>query len=693
MSPMNNYHEEEALGKGYDARLMKRLLAYARPYWAVILACVVLLLFITGAELARPFIIKIAIDDYIAPGPMVVWDDGREPEEGIYYQGRVYVSQHLLSDKHPDRPRVQLLTYEGSYYLVDGYMEGADYTVERDGDELILYSEVGRFTAAPLDDDQYSTFRQPDRDALIRLALIYLGIISLGFGLNYLQIYLLHRTGQLIVYNIRHQIFSHLQQISLRFFDTNPVGRLVTRVTNDTEALNQMFTGVLVNLFKDLFMLLGIVIVMLQLNIQLALVSFSLLPVVAIATVIFRIKARDAYREVRVRLARINATLAENISGMRTVQIFNREKKKHQEFYEINKAHFRASFRELKVFAVFRPFIDLVYFLALALLIWYGGGNVIQGIIPFGVLYAFIQYVEMFFRPINDMAEKYNIMQAAMASSERIFQLIDTPADIKSPEKPVPAKIEGKIEFRNVWFAYNPGEWVLKDVSFTVEKGQTVAFVGATGAGKTSIINLISRLYDIQHGQILIDGVDIKEMDIKQLRQNIAVVLQDVFMFSGTIADNIRLNTSIDSRQIQQIAEAVDAHRFINQLPHTYESEVKERGATISAGQRQLLAFARALAFNPKILILDEATASIDTETEQVIQRAMKTISRGRTTLVVAHRLSTIQSADNIIVMHKGKVREMGNHQELLAGGGYYFNLYQLQYKDQELNQAKKAPD
>ncbi len=684
MSEEHNYHEEEALGKGYDGRLMKRLLSYARPYWFIILGCIILLLFVTVTELARPYLIKIAIDDYITPGPLVVWEPGSEPQEGIEYRGQVYVPRHRLSEDYPGQPRTQLLNFEGNFYLVDGYMEGTDYSVLRDGNHLAIDSEAGLFTAALLADEDYKEFRRPDRDALISLALVYLGIITLGFSLNYLQIYLLHRTGQQIIYNIRHQVFSHLQRLSLRFFDTNPVGRLVTRVTNDTETLDQMFTGVVVYLFKDIFMLLGILIVMLQLNPRLALVGFSLMPLVVIATIFFRIKARGAYREVRVRLARINATLAENITGMRTVHIFHRMKKKHQEFNEINHAHYLAGFRELQIFAVFRPFIDFVYFMALALLIWYGGGSVIQGLIPFGVLYAFIQYIEMFFRPINDMAEKYNIMQSAMASSERIFQLIDTPVDIKSPEQPVPAEIEGKIEFCNVWFAYNPGEWVLSDVSFTIEKGQTVAFVGATGAGKTSIINLISRLYDIQQGQILIDGVDIKEMDLDQLRKNVAVVLQDVFMFSGTIADNIRLNSDIDDQQIQHLAEAVDAHRFISRLPRNYESEVKERGATMSAGQRQLLAFARALAFEPKILILDEATANIDTETEQVIQKAMNTISQGRTTLVVAHRLSTIQSADKIIVLHKGKVREMGSHQELLARGGYYYNLYQLQYEEQE---------
>jgi len=682
---MHNYHEEETLGKGYDARLMKRLLSYARPYRAIILLCIILLLLITVADLARPFIVKVAIDTYIAPGPLLVWDRGEEPTEGVLYQGKIYVHQHLLSENYPEQPMAQMLTYKGNYYLVDGYMERTNYTVEKYEERLTISSEIGNFTASLLAPEDYSAFRQPDRDALIKLALIFLVIISIGFILNYIQIYLLHRTGQHIIFNIRHQLFSHLQRLSLRFFDTNPVGRLITRVTNDTETLDQMFTGVLVNLFKDIFMLIGIIIVMLQLNTKLALVSFIMLPIVALATAIFRIKAREAYREVRVRLARINATLAENITGMRTVQIFNREKKKHSEFDAINKSHFQASYRELQVFAIFRPFIDLVYFMALALIIWYGGGNVVRGAIPFGVLYAFIQYIEMFFRPINDMAEKYNIMQAAMASSERIFALMDTSIGIQTPADPVKTEINGKIEFRHVWFAYNSGEWVLRDVSFTVEKGQTIAFVGATGAGKTSIINLISRLYDIQDGQILIDGVDIKEMDLALMRRNIAVVLQDVFMFRGTIADNIRLNNDLDHQQIEQIAKVVDAHRFISKLPNTYDSEVKERGATLSAGQRQLLAFARALAFDPQILILDEATANIDTETEQVIQRAMATLSKGRTTLVVAHRLSTIQSADKIIVMHKGKIREVGSHQELLEKGGYYYKLYELQYKDQEM--------
>lgn len=686
---MHDYHDEEVLGKAYDARLMKRLLGYAKPYWKVLVLSIVMLLFVTCAELARPFLVAVAIDNHITPQAMAVYEAGQEPADGIEYQGRVYVPAHSLTEIPAGLPRAQILRYQGDYFLVGTDLANLKYTMEPEGDGLRIDSESGQFYAEPLSATDYRMFRQPDVDTLVRLAGFYLLIIVIGFGMNYVQIYLLHRTGRHIVYDIRRQVFAHLQRMSLRFFDTRPVGRLVTRVTNDTELLNQMFTEVLVNLFKDIFMLLGIILVMLRLNVRLALLCFALLPVMIVATVFFRIKARDAYREVRVRLARINAYLAENINGMRIVQIFHREKKKHRDFDQINMSHYKASFREMKIFAIFRPFIDIMYFTGVALLIWYGGGDVIRGTLEFGVLYAFINYVRMFFQPINAMAEKYNVLQAAMASSERIFELMDTPEGIKNPESGVKHKFEGSIEFRNVWLAYNPGEWVLKDVSFRIELGQTVAFVGATGAGKTSIINLLTRLYDIQQGQILIDGVDIKTMDLNHLRRNIAVVLQDVFMFSGTIADNIRLNNEeINDQQIREIAEAVDANKFIDQLPRAYQSEVTERGSTMSAGQRQLLAFARALAFNPSILVLDEATANIDTETEQIIQRAMHTISKGRTTLVVAHRLSTIQNADQIIVMHKGKVREIGNHQELLARGDYYYHLYQLQYKDQELYPA-----
>ncbi len=680
---MQNYHEEEAIGKAYDSRLMKRLLTYTKPYRWILLLAVLLLVVLTLVDLAKPWLVRTAIDDYINAKVYTGWDPGEEPFAGALVNGKVLLPARKAEDQPGGNPYL-VVAHRGQHYLIEGSF-GIDYTVQEEGGQVYLVSAGARHPAQLIAKEEYGALRQPDISALIRLAAAYLVVLFAGFAINYLQVYLLNKTGQKIIFDLRHQVFSHIQNLSMRFFDSNPVGRLITRVTNDTETLNDLFADVLVNLFKDFFTLFGIVFVMLRLDWRIALICFALLPLVTVATVLYRRKARDAYRLVRVRLARINASLQESISGMRVIQIFHREKEQYEKFDKINTEHFEASYGELRVFAVFRPFINSMYSIGLALLVWFGGGQVIRGAIEFGVLFAFIDYIKMFFEPINNLAERYNVMQAAMASSERIFKLLDTESEIENVLEPVEQGILGKIEFRHVWFAYNPGEWVLEDVSFTVEKGETAAFVGATGAGKTTIISLISRLYDIQQGQILIDGVDIKDFDLDELRSSVAVVLQDVFMFSGSIADNIRLNNrEIDDQKIHQIAKAVDADKFISSLPQRYESEVKERGATLSAGQRQLLAFARALAFNPKILVLDEATANIDTETEQVIQKAMRTISRGRTTLVVAHRLSTIQNADKIIVMHKGKIREMGSHQVLLAQGGLYFQLYQLQYKDQE---------
>lgn len=680
---MQNYHEEEAIGKAYDSRLMKRLLTYTKPYRWILLLAVLLLVVLTLVDLAKPWLVRTAIDDYINAKVYTGWDPGEEPFAGTLVNGKVLLPARKAEDQPGGNPYL-VVAHRGQHYLIEGSF-GTEYTIQEEGGQIYLVSAGARHPAQLIAKEEYGALRQPDISALIRLAAAYLVVLFAGFAINYLQVYLLNKTGQKIIFDLRHQVFSHIQNLSMRFFDSNPVGRLITRVTNDTETLNDLFADVLVNLFKDFFTLFGIVFVMLRLDWRIALICFALLPLVTVATVLYRRKARDAYRLVRVRLARINSSLQESISGMRVIQIFHREKEQYEKFDKINTEHFEASYGELRVFAVFRPFINSMYSIGLALLVWFGGGQVLRGAIEFGVLFAFIDYIKMFFEPINNLAERYNVMQAAMASSERIFKLLDTESEIENVPEPVEQGILGKIEFRHVWFAYNPGEWVLEDVSFTVEKGETAAFVGATGAGKTTIISLISRLYDIQQGQILIDGVDIKDFDLDELRSSVAVVLQDVFMFSGSIADNIRLNNrEIDDQKIHQIAKAVDADKFISSLPQRYESEVKERGATLSAGQRQLLAFARALAFNPKILVLDEATANIDTETEQVIQKAMRTISRGRTTLVVAHRLSTIQNADKIIVMHKGKIREMGSHQVLLAQGGLYFQLYQLQYKDQE---------
>jgi ATP-binding cassette subfamily B protein len=522
-------------------------------------------------------------------------------------------------------------------------------------------------------------------NGVTHIGILYLIIITVAFIINYGQIYLIQYTGQKIIFNLRQQIFEHLQSLSLSFFDKNPVGRLVTRVTNDTDTLNELYTSVIANLFNDIFIILGIIIAMVSYNVKLALISLSTTPLIIGGMYIYRKLASQAYRLVRIRLARINAFLSEHISGMKIVQLFVTEHKKSKEFEKINKDYYDANMRQLTIFAIFRPSMDVIYSLTLALLIWYGGKDIISHKIEFGVLYAFVNYLQQLFQPIFDISEKYDILQSAMASAERIFILLDTKEQIKDPEKPIPLEdIQGKIEFKNVWFSYNGKEWVLKDVSFVVNPGETVAFVGATGAGKSSIISLLSRFYDIQKGEILIDGIDIRKVRQQDLRKHIGVVLQDVFLFTGDIKSNIRLNNkNITDNDIYMVAKYVNAHHFIKKLPESYESKVTERGSTLSAGQRQLLAFARALAFNPKILVLDEATANIDTETEMLIQDALKKLTKGRTTIAIAHRLSTIQHADKIIVLHKGRIREMGTHNELLQKKGLYYNLYMLQYKDQ----------
>lgn len=660
---MDHLQEEQTLGKAYDSKLMRRLLRYAKPYWALIGLSILLLLIISVTDLARPYLVKVAIDDHImgANREYVVIDEGIEHPSVVVIQGRTLIREDRLQDRIGGM-RFKLVKEDGQHFLQS----------TTDQRSLEITQEEAKL------------LRAWDTDRIVRLGGMLFLVLSVGFLLNYAQVYLLQYTGQRIVFDIRQELFTHIQSLSLAFFDGNPVGRLVTRVTNDTQNLHEMYTAVLVNLFKDVFMVVGIVIVMFRLNSRLAWVSLATLPIIVVLTAVFRIKARQAYRETRIRLARINSSFAENISGMRLVQIFKQEKRKFREFDQINSDHYQASMRELKVYAVFRPAMELVYSLAMAILIWAGGGQVLRGAVEFGVLYAFINYLEQFFRPINDLTEKYNILQASMASAERLFLILDEEQGIPQVENPRPmGEVQGRIEFRNVWFAYVGEEWVLRDVSFTVEPGQTVAFVGATGAGKSTIMNLLSRFYDIQKGQILIDGQDIKLLDKEELRQNVGLVMQDVFMFSGTIGENISLHDpTIDEERMQTVATYVNAHHFIELLPDQYQEPVVERGATLSAGQRQLVAFSRALAYDPAILILDEATASIDTETEVLIQDALPRLLAGRTSLVVAHRLSTIQDADQIIVLHKGKIREQGTHQELLAHKGLYHNLFLLQYKD-----------
>ena len=685
----NNVKEEDSLGKAFDLKLMKRLLRYAKPFAGVIALCVMLLMLITATELLRPKLIQVAIDDYIKGINIPMVSYNQEPAYKIVeFDGKYFVRENAIKDKTTidDKNVYQLIKYQDNYYMVQGRLnvKNEDIIVTKKDNVYLIEGDHLSSVVRSISKEQYLSFRKNDLSGIKQISLWFLATITLGFIFNYIQVYILYYTGQKIIYNMRKEIFTHLQKLSLSFFDKNPVGRLVTRVTNDIENLNEMYTGVLVNLFKDVFLLIGIIAVMLKMNYKLALVSFTVMPLIIIAAAIFRIKAREAYRLVRVKLAKINATLSENISGMRIIQIFKKEDFKYREFEDINQEHRGASMKELLVFAIFRPSMDLIYSLALALLIWYGGARVLGGALTFGVLFAFINYIDSFFKPIMDLTEKFNILQSAMASSERVFLLLDEEEGIKNIEDPIKlGKINGEIEFKNVWFAYKDENWVLRDVSFKIKPGETAAFVGATGAGKTSIISLISRLYDIQKGEILIDGKNIKEIDKYELRKQVGTVLQDVFLFTGDIKGNIRLNApDISEETVKEVAKYVNADRFIERLPNGYNEEVMERGATLSSGQRQLLAFARALAFDPSILVLDEATSNIDTETEILIQDAINKVIRNRTTIVIAHRLSTIQHADNIIVLHKGKVREIGNHQNLLEKKGMYYDLYLLQYKE-----------
>ncbi|MFV9510276.1 ABC transporter ATP-binding protein [Tepidibacillus sp. LV47] len=682
-----HFHEEEALGKALDHKLLKRLLTYAKPYRFLILITIILLLLITAIELAQPYLIKVAIDDHINGiyQPMIAYQPGEAPQQGVIFNGKEFVREKDLKSIPTKLPRYQIIETKGHIYLIQGVIpKDQAYQVQSINGKPTIISGGKSYVTEELSIEEFQLFRKQDIESLYRIGGLFFALLLLSFILNYAQIYLLQYTGQKIIFQIRQEVFAHVQSLPLSFFDKNPVGRLVTRVTNDTEALNEMYTNVLVNLFKDFFILFGIMIVMLKLNVKLALLSFISIPIIILTSFIYKKLAREAFRLVRTRLARINATLNENISGMRIVQIFHREKQQYEQFNKINRAHYQANMKELKTAAIFRPSMDLIYSLTLALLLWFGGKDVISGTAEFGVLYAFIDYVRRFFQPINDLTEKYTIMQSAMASSERIFQMLDQKDTIPNPHHPKPiGQLKGKIEFDHVWFAYEGEDWVLKDVSFTIQPGEMVAFVGATGAGKSSIINLLGRFYDIQKGSIRIDDMDIREMDKYELRKQIGIVLQDVFLFAGDIKSNIRLNRKdITDEEIKQVSRYVNADQFIEKLPNKYDEEVKERGSTLSQGQRQLLAFARTLAFDPAILVLDEATANIDTETEHLIQDALNKIIHGRTTIVIAHRLSTIQHADKIIVLHKGKIREMGNHQELLALKGLYYKLYQLQYKD-----------
>jgi ATP-binding cassette, subfamily B, multidrug efflux pump len=641
--------EEEVLGKAYDGRLMRRLLVYLRPYKLQVGISVIAILLKAAFDVMGPFLTMLAVNKYMG--------------------GNAGSSAQRT-------PRFLHLT------------------------------DTSRLTAhlspTPL-------------IGIAQLAGVYLLSLTLTFILEFIQTYLMQWTGQKVMFDLRRQIFRHIQRMHVGFFDHNPVGRLVTRVTSDVDALNEMFTSGVLAIFEDVFVLLFIVIIMLGMNWWLALITLSVLPLILYATQLFRTYVRDSYRRIRAAIARINAHTQEHVSGMSVVQLFNREQRAFRDFSAVNRQHMTAFKDAIMAYSLYYPAVDLLSSIAIACVIWLGGGAALHsyrffGAVSIGVVVAFMQYAQRFFRPIQDLSEKYNILQAAMAASERIFKLLDMQTEIVSPAHPVAGDRSGRIEFRNVWFTYQPLnetqqariatatddelreaadiEWILCGVSFVIEPDQTAAIVGHTGAGKTTITSLMMRFYDIQRGSILIDGVDVREQELTALRRRFGVVLQDPFLFSGTIADNIRLGSNITDARMRSAATEVNVADFIESLPAQYAEPVRERGSTLSTGQKQLISFARALAHDPGILILDEATSSVDTETELRVRSALTRMIQGRTSVLIAHRLSTVQRADVILVMHKGRLREMGTHQQLLVERGLYWRLYQLQYQDQELNET-----
>ncbi|MEE8206398.1 MAG: ABC transporter ATP-binding protein [Nitrospinaceae bacterium] len=538
--------------------------------------------------------------------------------------------------------------------------------------------------------DDYIRIQQ--YEGLDRIALIYIVVLAGAFVCQFLQYMTMQYIGQRVMFDLRTQVFAHLHKMSFRFFDRNPIGKMMTRTVNDVEVLNEMLTSGLILVFSDLFTLVGIFMMLAWLDWQLMLVVCAVFPFLYLATQAYRIRARDALRKNRAHITTLNSTLEENLSGMTTVQLFNQENAQYQKFTQINRDKLREDLRSLHYNSIYLPSIDVFSAIGIGLVIWYGGSRFVQGEVLLGVLVAFLMYLQKFFEPIRDMAEKFNIIQTAMASSERIFELLDTPEELPNPERPqAVSRIAGNIEFQNVWFAYNGDDYVLQDVSFSLKEGESLAIVGATGSGKSTIINTLLRFYDIQKGRISIDGVSLKEMNKQDLRRQMALVQQDVFLFSRNIMDNIRLgNTSLGLEAVESVAQSVHSHHFINNLPFKYEQELRERGSNLSMGQRQLLSFARALASDPRILILDEATSSVDTETERQIQNAIQGLMKGRTSIVIAHRLSTLKTVDKVLVLKQGKVQEFGTRQELLQNKGTYYKLLKLQMEVSEQNPGSR---
>lgn len=640
----------------------------------------VLVLFIIAVELYRPIIIGNAIDQYINGYYHPYVEADVSASDAVNWNGLVLSRDQAVS-KADSASFYQIFLWKDHYYMAEN-LTRAECTALQNADTSVLKNYV-REGAQKLTSNDLKVLRQNDFKGILKAGILFLLLLFSGFFLNLADTWLLQKMGQQIVYKLREETFTHIHSLSLSFFNTTPVGKLVTRVSNDTEAVNELFSTILVKLFKNVVKIIGYAVVMLSINVKMAGISFLLLPLVAILTFIFRHLSRKAYQITRNKITELNTFLSEHISGMKLIQIFAREKEKYSEFEGKSMELYRANFREIMTFAIFRPSIYLVSVIAMILVIRTGSLSVLNGGLSLGTLFVFITYISSFFEPIQELSEQLGTLQSSIASAEKIFSVLDVKPEIVSPADPAPVNILGEIEFRHVWFAYEEENYILKDVSFVIHPGEKAAFVGATGAGKSTILNLIGRYFDIQKGQILIDGIDIHEIDLDVLRGAIGQVQQDVFIFTGDIKSNISLNNeAISPDDVRRAAEIVNADPFIQKLPHGYDEPVTERGSTLSAGQRQLLSFARTLAYDPKILVLDEATANIDTETETLITQALARLMDGRTTIMVAHRLSTIQHADKIIVMHHGEIKESGTHQELLAKDGLYKKLYELQLMD-----------
>lgn len=640
----------------------------------------VLVLFIIAVELYRPIIIGNAIDQYINGYYHPYVEADVSASDAVNWNGLVLSRDQAVS-KADSASFYQIFLWKDHYYMAEN-LTRAECTTLQNADTSVLKNYV-REGAQKLTSNDLKVLRQNDFKGILKAGILFLLLLFSGFFLNLADTWLLQKMGQQIVYKLREETFTHIHSLSLSFFNITPVGKLVTRVSNDTEAVNELFSTILVKLFKNVVKIIGYAVVMFSINVKMAGISFLLLPLVAILTFVFRHLSRKAYQITRNKITELNTFLSEHISGMKLIQIFAREKEKYSEFEGKSMELYRANFREIMTFAIFRPSIYLVSVIAMILVIRTGSLSVLNGSLSLGTLFVFITYISSFFEPIQELSEQLGTLQSSIASAEKIFSVLDVKPEIVSPADPAPVNILGEIEFRHVWFAYKEENYILKDVSFVIHPGEKAAFVGATGAGKSTILNLIGRYFDIQKGQILIDGIDIHEIDLDVLRGAIGQVQQDVFIFTGDIKSNISLNNeAISPDDVRRAAEIVNADPFIQKLPHGYDEPVTERGSTLSAGQRQLLSFARTLAYDPKILVLDEATANIDTETETLITQALARLMDGRTTIMVAHRLSTIQHADKIIVMHHGEIKESGTHQELLAKDGLYKKLYELQLMD-----------